>query len=162
MRTLNHQPNGLLAPVMRCASPRCRSFPRPIAPAPLSNTWLQHLLNILLHSCDPYWADDHEGESVLPYVRFFQETLLNLQHLDFRASWIEEDRYMISIPDSSFTKDLPRLKKLRYLWDTDGPIRTSKNLASREFGFSLGSAGPAIVYPDELRVFFNGNKTSSC
>ena len=48
------------------------------------------------------------------------------------------------------------------LWETDGPIRTSKNLASREFGFSLESAGPAVVYPDEPRVFFNSNKTSSC
>ena len=50
-------------------------------------------LRILLHSSDPYWdEDDHEGEPTILYRRFFRETLLNLQRLDFRATHVGQDK----------------------------------------------------------------------
>ena len=92
------------------------------------------------------------------YHRFSRETLPNLQHLDFRAIHVEQDRYAIPIPDSLFANDLPRLKELKYLGVTGDLIRTAKNLVSCEIGDWLGSVGPTIVHPDKLQVFFD-NKT---
>ena len=117
-------------------------------------------LRILLHSSDPHWdEDDHEGEPTLLYHEFFKESLPNLQRLDFRATHIEQDSYVIPIPGSLFAGDLPRLEELRYLGVIGGLTRTAKNLVSCEIGDWSRSAGPVIIHPDELRVFFNNNKT---
>ena len=119
-------------------------------------------LDVLLHSSDPEWDDDDhrdDGEPMLLNHRFFRETLPNLQRLDFRAIHVEQDRYMIPIPDSLFAGELPCLKELKYLGVTGGLMGTVKNLASCEIGYWSGSAGPSIVSPEELQRLFNNNKT---
>ena len=119
-------------------------------------------LSILLHSSNPYWGDDegdHVGELTLLYHHFFRQSLPNLQRLDFCAVHVEQTRYMIPIPDSLFANNLPHLMELRYLGVARGLITTVKNLISCEIGCLLDSAGPAILYPDELQVFFENNKT---
>ena len=118
--------------------------------------------SILLHSSDPYWGDDegdHVGEPTLLYHRFFRQSLPNLQRLDFCAVHVEQTRYMIPILDSLFANNLPRLTELWYLGVARGLITTVKNLISCEISCWLDSAGPAILYPDKLQVFFENNKT---
>ena len=118
-------------------------------------------LSILLHSSDPYWdEEDHEGgEPTLLSHHFFMKPLPNLQRLDFRAAHVEQTRYMIPIPESLFGGYLPRLKDLKYLGAARGLAGTVKGLTSCEIGSWSESAGPAIIYPDELQVFLNTNKT---
>ena len=117
-------------------------------------------LNILFDSSDPDWDDDgHDGEPTLLFHHFFKETLPNLQHLDFRAIHIKQDRYMIPIPDSLFAKKLPRLKQLECLGVTDGLMGTAKSLTSCEIGSWSESAGPTIIDAEVLRVLSDNNKT---
>jgi len=117
-------------------------------------------LSIFFHSSDPDWdADDHDGEPTLLFHHFFKETLPNLRRLDFRATHVERDRYMIPIPDSLFAKNLPHLKKLKHLGVTGGLSGSAKNLTSCELGFWSESAGPTIIDTEELRVLFDNNKT---
>ena len=117
-------------------------------------------LNVLLHSSDPEWDDDHhEGEPTLLYHLFFKETLPNLHHLDFRAAHIEQDRYMIPIPNALFAEKLPRLRELKYLGVTGGLTGTAKGLTSCEIGYWSKSAGPTFIDEEELWVLFNNNKT---
>ena len=118
-------------------------------------------LNILFHSSDPEWDDDDhdDDDPTLLYHLFFEKTLPNLQRLDFRAVHVENDRYMIPIPDSLFGKKLPRLKELKYLGVIGGLTRTAKNLTSCEIGSWSESAGPTLIDAQELSVLFNNNKT---
>ena len=115
-------------------------------------------LKILLQSSDPCWDDDdHDGEPKLLCHRFFRQALPNLQHLDFRAVHVEQDRYMIPLPGTLFSKTLPRLKELKYL--AGSLMKTVRNLTSCEIGSWSESAGPSIISTEELRTFFNNNKT---
>lgn len=117
-------------------------------------------LNIIFYSSDPEWDDDdHTGKPMLLYHLFFKNTLPNLQCLDFRAVHVEQDRYMIPIPNALFAKALPRLKQLKYLGVTGGLTGTAKDLTSCEIGYWPKSAGPTIINAEELRVLFNNNKT---
>jgi len=117
-------------------------------------------LDILIHSSDPDWDDGaHDGEPTLFNHCFFRETLPNLQHLSFRAAHVEQEMYMIPVPDSLFAGELPRLKELKYLGVVGGLTETAKNLASCEIGRWSGSAGPTIVSPNELQTLLNNNKT---
>ena len=117
-------------------------------------------LDILFHSSDPDWNDDdHDDEPTLLYHLFFKETLPNLQRLDFRATHVENDRYMIPIPGFLFAKKLPRLKELKYLGVTGGLTRTVKDLTLCEIGYWSESAGPTLIDPEELSVLFSNNKS---
>ena len=122
-------------------------------------------LRILLYSSDPHWEeydeddeDYRDGEPQLLHHHFFKETLPNLQLLDFRAAHVEQSRVMIPIPDI-FAGDLPRLKKLKYLGVTPSVAGAAKNLVSCKIGSLSWSPGSTIVYSDQLRDFFNKNKT---
>ena len=115
-------------------------------------------LNILFYSSDPEWDDDdHTGKPMLLYHLFFKNTLPNLQRLDFRAIHVEQDRYMIPIPNALFAKALPRLKQLKYLGVTGGLTGTAKDLTSCEIGYWPKSAGPTLISAGELRVLFNNS-----
>jgi len=119
-------------------------------------------LDVLLHLSDPEWDDDNhrdDGEPVLLSHQFFRETLPNLQRLDFRATHVEQDRYMVPIPDSLFAGELRRLQELKYLGVTGGLTERVKNLASCEIGYWSGSAGPSMISPGEFQSFFNNNQT---
>ena len=117
-------------------------------------------LNILVHSSDPYWDEDgHSGEPTLLYHPFFRESLPNLQRLCFRASHVEQSRFVTPVPDLLFAGELPHLEELRYLGVTGGLTETAKNLVSCEIGFWLGSAGPTFIAPEELQTLFDNNKT---
>jgi len=117
-------------------------------------------LTIVVHSSDPDWIEgDHSGEPDLLYHHFFRNSLPNLHRLDFRAAHIEESRYAIPIPDYLFARRLPRLKELKYLGVNGGLTGSVKNLVSCEIGVWSGSAGPAMIAPEELRTLFNNNKT---
>ena len=119
-------------------------------------------LDVLLHSSDPGWNDDNHRDDGVPVLLshpFFRETLPNLQRLDFRATHVEQDRYMIPIPDSLFAGELPCLQELKYLGVSGGLMERVKNLASCEIGYWSGSAGPSIIFQGEFQEFFNNNKT---
>ena len=119
-------------------------------------------LDVSLHLSDPEWdGDTHQDddEPILLSHCFFRETLPNLQRLNFRAVHVEQNRYMIPVPDSLFAEDLPCLKELKYLGVTGGLTGTVKNLTSCEIGDWEGSAGPNIISPENLQKFFNNNKT---
>ena len=119
-------------------------------------------LTVFLDSSDPDWDDEdneHEGEPTLLRHRFFSESLPNLQRLDFRAAHAEHDRYAIPIPISLFARDLPRLKELLFLGVIDGLTGTVKNLTSCEIGYWSESAGPTIMYQEELHELLDNNKT---
>ena len=118
-----------------------------------------HDLNVFLRSSDPYWDDHSLIEPQLLYHKFFRKALPNLQRLDFRATHIEQTRYVIPIPDFLFVGELPRLEELKYLGVAGGLIVTAKNLVSCEIGFWSGSAGPNSIAPDVLQTFFINNKT---
>jgi len=117
-------------------------------------------LNIVVRWSDSHWMDgDHGGEPPLLYHHFFKETLPNLQRLDFRATHTEQTRYAIPIPDHLFAGGLPGLKELKYLGVNGGLTGTVKNLVSCEIGVWWGSAGPAMISPEELQTLFNNNQT---
>jgi hypothetical protein len=120
-------------------------------------------LSVLIRFSDPDWDDDedddHQGEPTLLYHNLFRKTLPNLQRLDFRASHVERNRYMIPIPESLFAKKLPRLEDLTYLGVAGGLMGTAKNLTSCEIGFWSESAGPTMTSSEELRVLFSNNTT---
>ena len=116
-------------------------------------------LNILFYSSDPDWTFDHDDESELFHHPFFMETLPNLQRLDFRAAHLEQDRYVIHIPDFLFGWELPHLKELKYLGVSGGLTESAKDLTSCEIGYWSGSAGHIVIYPWELRTLFDNNKT---
>ena len=118
-----------------------------------------HDLDILVHSSDPDWeTGDHEDEPMLFHHLFFRETLPNLQRLDFRATHVEQDRYMIPVPGSLFAGELPRLKDLKYLGVTGGLTERVKNLVSCEIGYWSKSAGPNLISHEELETLFHNNK----
>jgi len=120
-----------------------------------------HDLNILVRSSDPEWEEgDHSGEPPLLYHHFFKESLPNLQRLDFRATHIEQSRYVIPIPELLFAGRLPRLKELKYLGANGGLIRTARNLVSCEIGVWSESAGPAMIGSEELPMLLRNNKTA--
>ena len=115
-------------------------------------------LSIVIRSSDSNWTQgDHIGK--LLYHQFFLETLPNLRRLDFRAADVEEDRYMIPMPDLLFAGELPRLKELKYHGVNGGLTETAKDLTSCEIGHWSGSAGPTIFSLEELQMLFNNNKT---
>ena len=119
-----------------------------------------HDLKILFHSSDPDWADDdHRDEALLFYHRFFEETLPNLQCLDFRATHVEQQRYTIPIPAHLFAGKLPRLKELKYLGATEGLMETARDLAVCKIGHWSGSVGPTVVSQEDLQTLFSNNKT---
>ena len=117
-------------------------------------------LNIEFYSSDPDWEFRHDDElAELLYHPFFKETLPNLQRLDFRAAHFEQDRYVITIPDFLFGRELPRLKELKYLGVRGGLTGSAKHLTSCEIGYWSMSAGPTSISLRELQTLFNNNKT---
>ena len=117
-----------------------------------------HDLDVLICSFDPDWQEYYdESEQMLLYHRFFTETLPNLQRLDFRATHVEAG-CMVPVPESLFAGGLPRLKELKYLGVTGGLAERAKNLVSCEIGHWSGSAGPNIIFHDDLEALFNNNK----
>ena len=119
-----------------------------------------HGLDILIRLSDPEWEEgDHDGEPPLLYHHFFKESLPNLQHLDFRATHIEQSRYAVPIPELLFAGRLPHLKELKYLGANGGLMGTAKNLVSCEIGVWSESAGPAMIGQEELPILLNNNKT---
>ena len=117
-------------------------------------------LTIFLYSSDPDWDEDGlDGEPTLLYHHFFAKALPNLEYLDFRAAHVEQIIDVIPVPDSLFAGFVPRLKELKYLGVVRGLVETVKNLTSCEIGSWLESSGPAIIHPDQLRVFLNNNET---
>jgi len=118
-----------------------------------------HDLYILVRSSDPYWeGSNREDEPMLLYHHFFRETLPNLQRLDFRATHVEQDRYMVPVPESLFAGELPRLQELKYLGVTGGLTERAKNLVSCEIGYWSESTGPNFISHEELETLFNNNK----
>ena len=119
-----------------------------------------HDFSILVHSSDPNWDDGlHRGEPVLLSHHFFCKPLLNLQHLDLRATHVEGTRHAIPTPEFLFAGHLPSLKALKYLGVTGGLTRTARDLVSCEFGYWSGSAGTAIIAAEVLQRLFNNNTT---
>ena len=120
-----------------------------------------HDLDILIRSSDPDWEDGgHESEPRLLNHCFFRETLPNLQHLDFRATHVEQERYMIPVPNSLFAGELPCLKELKYLGVHGDLTERAKNMISCEIGYWSGSAGPSIFSHEELETLLTTTKMS--
>ena len=115
-------------------------------------------LNILIHLSDPEWEYHSDCEPELLRHRFFEETLPNLQSLDFRAAHFEQDRWDIPVPDLLFAGGLHRLKELKYCGVTGGLTKSAKNLTSCEIGRWPGSAGLTIISVSELQTLFDNNK----
>ena len=117
-------------------------------------------LAIFLRSSSPSWdEEDHDDHPALMSHHFFMMGLPNLEHLDFRAVHVEQGIYSVPLPDYLFAGNLPRLKVLKYLGVTRGLTGVVKNLTSCELGRWSVSTGPGVLYPDQLGVFLNNNKT---
>lgn len=118
-----------------------------------------HHLDILVRSSDPEWEEGgHSGEPPILYHHFFKKSLPNLQRLDFRATHIEQSRYVIPIPERLFAGRLPRLKELKYLGVNGGLLGTARDLVSCEIGVWSESAGPAMIRSEDLPILLDNNR----